>query len=459
MTLRLYNTLTRKLENFVPLRNEVGIYSCGLTVQAPPHLGHLKAAITRDILVRWLRHLGYKVKTIENFTDVDDRIIEKQKQTKEDWRIIAQRNIDEYFSACDSLNILRADYYPKASQHIEEIIDLIQRLLENGLAYIKGGDVYYRVRKFSGYGRLSTKSIDELQVGARIEPTESKEDPLDFTLWKAAKPDEPFWLSPWGKGRPGWHIECSAMSMHYLGESFDIHTGGEDLIFPHHENEIAQSVGATGKEFVHYWLHNGLLNLTGEKMSKSTGHYFLISDILKDFAPSVIRLFLLKTQYRSPSDFSRERLEEAHAAYTRIMTYLERPSTGTDQPIENHLLYDRFAGAMNDDLNTPEAIGVIFELVRMGYEHNDLQIGNSIRYYLQILGFSKDQVKTDDVSSRLIELILELRTRARLDKNYKLSDEIRVKLKDMGIVVDDAKEASIYRRLESAYSKDEKEVD
>ncbi|MEO0096454.1 MAG: cysteine--tRNA ligase, partial [candidate division WOR-3 bacterium] len=322
MSLKLYNTLTGSLEEFKPQSDVVRIYSCGLTVQGPPHVGHIRASMTRDILRRWLEFLGYKVRSIENFTDVDDKIIAKQKEFNTDWRMIAEENIQKYINLCDSLNIMKPHYYPRASQHIEEIIDLIQRLIEKGFAYEKSGDVYYRVRKFSDYGKLSKKSIDELLSGARIEPTELKEDPLDFALWKAAKPDEPYWLSPWGKGRPGWHIECSAMSMHYLGESFDIHTGGEDLIFPHHENEIAQSEGATGKEFVHYWLHNGMVNITGEKMSKSTGRYFLMEDIVKDFSPNVIRLFLLKTHYRSPIEFSKERLEEAKSAFERIQTFI-----------------------------------------------------------------------------------------------------------------------------------------
>ncbi|MGD9380749.1 MAG: cysteine--tRNA ligase, partial [candidate division WOR-3 bacterium] len=323
MALRLHNTLTGKTEDFVPLAETVRIYTCGLTVQSEPHVGHIRAALVRDILMRWLKFSGYKVMALENFTDVDDKIIEKQKELKKDWRVIAQEHIDTYLEACDRLNIERASFYPKASQHIEEIINLVELLVKKGFAYEKKGDVYFRVRKFPDYGKLSKKSIDDLMAGARIAPTESKDDPLDFALWKAAKKDEPYWLSPWGKGRPGWHIECSAMSMRYLGETFDIHTGGEDLVFPHHENEIAQSVAATGKPFARYWLHNGWVTLTGEKMSKSTGHYSPIEEVLDKYSANVVRMFMLKTHYRKQLAYNDERLDEARAALTTIRTYLD----------------------------------------------------------------------------------------------------------------------------------------
>uniref|UniRef100_A0A7C6EJ17 Cysteine--tRNA ligase n=1 Tax=candidate division WOR-3 bacterium TaxID=2052148 RepID=A0A7C6EJ17_UNCW3 len=443
MALKIYNTLTRKLEEFRPMGDEVRIYSCGLTVQGPPHVGHIRAAMTRDILRRWLEFLGYKVRAIENFTDVDDKIIIKQKELNSDWRVIAEENIQKYINLCESLNIMKPHYYPRASQHIEEIIDLIQRLIEKGFAYEKSGDVYYRVRKYAEYGKLSKKSIDELQSGARIEPTELKEDPLDFALWKAAKPGEPYWLSPWGKGRPGWHIECSAMSMHYLGESFDIHTGGEDLIFPHHENEIAQSEGATGKNFVRYWLHNGMVNITGEKMSKSTGRYFLMEDIVRDFSANVIRLFLLKTHYRSPIEFSRERLEEAKSAFERIQTFIIKFNESVKEPKLHKL--DEFIQAMDDDLNTPKALGVIFDLVSKGYETGEPDIAESIRHYLKILGFFEARKKNDDLSPRLIDIILRIRNQLRKNKQFELSDEIRNKMIELGIIIDDTKDGSTYR--------------
>lgn len=444
MPLKLFNTLTSRLEEFKPQNEIVRIYSCGLTVQGPPHVGHIRAAITRDILLRWLIHLGYNVKAIENFTDVDDKIIKKQKELNMDWRMIADENAKKYIEMCEFLNIIKPQFYPRASQHIEEIIMLIQRLIQKGFAYEKSGDVYFRVRKFSDYGKLSKKSIDELLSGARIEPTELKEDPLDFALWKSAKPDEPYWLSPWGRGRPGWHIECSAMSMHYLGETFDIHTGGEDLIFPHHENEIAQSEGATGKKFVQYWIHNGMVNITGEKMSKSTGRYFLIEEIIRDFSANVIRLFLLKSHYRSPIEFSKERLEEARSAYSRIQTFLDK-FVEVDKNINMQRL-DEFTAAMNDDLNTPQALGIIFELINKGYETNDIGIAESIRQYLKILGFVEEKKETDDLSPKLLEIILHLRNQLRKNKQYEIADELRKKLNDLGIIINDNLNESTYRR-------------
>lgn len=442
MALRLYNTSARALEEFKPLGEVVRVYSCGLTVQGQPHVGHMRAALTRDILVRWLAYLGYRVRSIENFTDVDDKIIEKQREQNTDWRVIAQSNIERYLAACVALNIRLADFYPRASQHIEEIIRLVEVLIAKGYAYEKAGDVYYRVRRFPGYGKLSGKSIDDLLSGARIEPTEHKEDPLDFALWKAAKPGEPSWFSPWGKGRPGWHIECSAMSQHHLGESFDIHTGGEDLIFPHHENEIAQSEGATGKPFVRYWLHNGFVRLTGEKMSKSTGHFKMIEEILKEYSANTVRLFLLKTHYRNPVEFSRERLEEAKAAYARLANYLERnPGTDTESEI---LKREEFVAAMNDDLNTPQALGIIFDLVALGHENNHPGIPGSIRHMLDALGFQVATSARDDLSPRLIDVLLEVRNGLRGKKDFQTSDEIRSRLLKLGIVIDDTKDVSTY---------------
>lgn len=443
MGLRLYNTLTRKTEEFKPRGDTVGIYTCGLTVQGPPHVGHIRSAITRDILIRWLEYSGYTVKSIENFTDIDDKIIEKQRKNKEDWRMIAHRHIEKYLRACDILNIKRATFYPWASQHMEEIIVLVKKLIDKSFAYEKKGDVYFRVRKFPNYGRLSKKSIDELISGARIAPAESKEDPLDFALWKAAKPDEPSWLSPWGKGRPGWHIECSAMSMHYLGESFDIHTGGEDLIFPHHENEIAQSVAATGKEYVRYWLHNGWVTLGGEKMAKSTGHYFLIEDVLKNYSPNVIRLYLLKTQYRNQIEFSKDRLDEAKAAYSRIKISVEEFKE-LPEKIEP-LMLGEFTEAMNDDLNTPKALGKIYDLVKKGHEKKSVEIAASIKYYLAVLGFREELENSGELSCQLIDIILHIRNKLRNEKKYDLADKIRTDLENLGIKLADTKGVSLHR--------------
>jgi cysteinyl-tRNA synthetase len=483
MALRLHNTLTGKTEDFVPLAETVRIYTCGLTVQSEPHVGHIRAALVRDILMRWLKFSGYKVMALENFTDVDDKIIEKQKELKKDWRVIAQEHIDTYLEACDRLNIERASFYPKASQHIEEIINLVELLVKKGFAYEKKGDVYFRVRKFPDYGKLSKKSIDDLMAGARIAPTESKDDPLDFALWKAAKKDEPYWLSPWGKGRPGWHIECSAMSMRYLGETFDIHTGGEDLVFPHHENEIAQSVAATGKPFARYWLHNGWVTLTGEKMSKSTGHYSPIEEVLDKYSANVVRMFMLKTHYRKQLAYDDERLDEARAALTTIRTYLDNAANkyGELENIAEPMMLGEFTAAMNDDLNTSKALGVIYELIKTGNEADSIAIASSVQYYCSLLGFAaKKQVSavphrevmqilmdvqkklqgesrndllqylksdffdriitikhTDQWYTGVVNVLLDLRNRFRKEKNYEFADYIRERLLENNIIIDD----------------------
>lgn len=489
MGLRLYNTLHRELEDFTAPDKTVRLYSCGLTVQGQPHVGHMRAYIARDVLVRWLEYLDYEVRVLENFTDIDDKIIEKQKDQGRDWRLIAEGNITAYLDACRRLNIKRADYYPRASQHIEEIIALVEQLIRKGMAYEKGGDVYFKVRKFPGYGKLSGKSIDELVSGARIAPTEHKDDPLDFTLWKAAKPGEPSWLSPWGRGRPGWHIECSAMSMHYLGETFDIHMGGEDLIFPHHENEIAQSEAATGKQFARFWVHNGWVLLRGEKMAKSTGHYFLISDLLKKYSPNVIRLYLLKTHYRTQIEFSEDRLVEAQAAFGRIMTFVHeyRDLKKATDPLR----FDEFTEAMNDDLNTARALGIVFELVNEGYEESSQNIAASVLFYLDLLGFTDEKVpepfdevmgilkdvrtkieqenkslladvkdglfdrvsdmrNSRDAFDVVMSVLLDVRNRMRRDKNYAFADYIRERLWEVRIRIHDRDpETSTYRLEET----------
>ena len=479
MAFRLHNTLSGKIEDFVPQTDTVRIYTCGLTVQSEPHVGHIRAALVRDILMRWLCFKGFKVVALENFTDVDDKIIEKQKEFKKDWRMIAQEHIDTYLWACDALNIERATFYPRASQHIEEIITLVQTLIEKGFAYEKKGDVYFRVRKFPDYGRLSKKSIDDLMTGARIACSEWKDDPLDFALWKAAKPDEPYWLSPWGKGRPGWHIECSAMSMHHLGETFDIHTGGEDLVFPHHENEIAQSVAATGKTFAKYWMHNGWVTLTGEKMSKSTGHYSPIREVLGKYSAGVIRMFMLKTHYRKQLEYAEERLDEARAALATIQSFLGRQDQVSD--ISKPLMLEEFIQAMDDDMNTSRALGVIHELIKKGYETGDPTIASSVKYYLSLLGFADkketipepyadvmavlveveeklQRAKRDDLIEmiksefhskltklhaaselfpRIINLLMDVRNIFRKEKNYEFADYIRNKLMEKNIIIED----------------------
>ena len=329
MSIKVYNTLTRQKEEFVPIEpGKASIYVCGVTPYNHPHIGNARPFVTWDVIHRFLEHEGYEVTHVQNFTDVDDKIINAANKEGVAWSDICGRYIDAYFEAIDKLNVRRADIYPRVSDHMAEIIAMVEKLIENGFAYEVEGDVYYRVEKFDRYGELSGRNLDDMLAGARIDVDERKENPMDFALWKAAKPGEPSWTSPWGEGRPGWHIECSVMSMKYLGESFDFHGGGSDLIFPHHENEIAQSEGCTGKHpFVKYWLHNGFITVNEEKMSKSLGNFFLVVDILEHFEPETLRFFILSTHYRSPLDFSDERLKEAERSLTRLATALENLRT------------------------------------------------------------------------------------------------------------------------------------
>ena len=385
MSLKLTNTLTGRAEEFKPLSGTVGIYTCGMTVQDQPHVGHMRAYVTSDILRRYLEFSGYKVMALQNVTDIDDKIIARSQEEKTDYRIIAERYHQEYLDVADRMNILRPNVFPRATQHIQEMIELIERLVAKGVAYESGGDVYFEVAKFPDYGKLSKKKVEDLIAGHRVALGELKRSPADFALWKAAKPDEPYWHSPWGKGRPGWHIECSAMSMHYLGDTFDIHMGGEDTVFPHHENEIAQSEAATGKPFARFWIHNAHLNLTGEKMSKSTKHFYAARDILDKYSANAVRLYFLKAHYRSPIEFSHERLDEAEAAWTRIDNFLKR-ATGTDAKPD----FAPFKAAMDDDLNTPQTLGLIFDAVAAGDAAR-------IQGYLAALGFTTETERVRSV--------------------------------------------------------------
>jgi cysteinyl-tRNA synthetase len=421
MALHLTNTLSGKKELFKPLGDTVKIYICGMTVQGPPHFGHMRAYITSDILIRYLKFLGYKMKVIQNFTDIDDKVIEKSLEEKIDYRVIAEKHIQEYYEVADKMNIRRADIYPKATQHIQEIIELIQKLINKGYAYESGGDIYFAVDKFSDYGKLSKKKLDDLIAGARVEVRTQKKNPADFALWKASKPNEPYWESPWGQGRPGWAIECSAMSMHYLGETLDLHLGGEDLIFPHHENEIAQSEAATGKPFVRYWIHNSMLNLTGEKMSKSTKHFITAKELLDKYAPNVLRLYFLKSHYRSPQEFDFKILDANKEAWTRIHDFLKTAITELDEHIlqsENKVgnlnahgteissrspkTINTYKEAMDDDLNTPKAIAIIFNRIKDGFDAIQAkktaelkEIYLEVLFYLNNLGFSMEEYNSE----------------------------------------------------------------
>uniref|UniRef100_A0A7C4WF40 Cysteine--tRNA ligase n=1 Tax=candidate division WOR-3 bacterium TaxID=2052148 RepID=A0A7C4WF40_UNCW3 len=448
----LFNTLTREKERFKPLiENQVRIYTCGMTVQDSPHLGHLRTFVFADVLRRFLEFLGYQVIYIQNFTDIDDKIIQKAKEEKVDWRDIGQRYIDEYFSVSDLMNLKRANSYPKASQFILEMIELIQKLLRKGYAYKTRSGVYFEVEKFPGYGKLSKKKIDELISGVRIEIDEEKKNPLDFALWKSYKEGEPYWYAPFGRGRPGWHIECSAMAMHYLGETFDIHIGGEDLIFPHHENEIAQSEAATGKPFVKYFLHNGLLLLKGEKMAKSTKNYFLAKEALKSYPPDVIRLFLLKAHYRSPYEFSIERLEEAKSQWQRIKEFFIFAQR--EKYESKFIVPEKIVNILLDDLNTPMVIGEIFKMIEEFFKTKDHSLYSPIYSSLKLLGFKLEEKETLYLKEKdNIEKLVKARTIARENKDYNISDKIRNALNYLGYELRDTNSETIY------FQKEEKPV-
>ncbi len=478
MTLRVYDTLRGTKDEFTPVeKGKVGIYFCGMTVQDRPHLGHMFAFVAGDMIRRYLAYKGYDVTYVQNFTDIDDKIIARANEEGVDYRTVADRNIAEYFKFAEVLNILPADVYPRATEHIEDIIALIRRLEEKGLAYSAGGDVFYRVRRFPEYGKLSKRRVDELVSGARIDVDGQKEDPLDFTLWKGAKEGEPSWESPWGKGRPGWHIECSVMSMKYLGETLDMHGGGRDLVFPHHENEIAQSEGATGKPFVRYWMHNGLINLRGEKMSKSTGHFFSVEDVNKDFNGDVIRFYLLSTHFRSNSEFSEERLKEAEAGFERIKNlciHLDEklsepvdeggaaPSGGAEGLGEIVLEVRRdFEEAMDDDFNSGEAIGHIFRLVRevnrirassgeiLARDRKTLEeIRDAMRMFDSVLGLFRGGLPRAglEVPDEVERLVAE-REEARAAKDWNRADELRDRVLELGFTIEDRADGPALKRV------------
>ena len=458
--IQLHNTLTGKKETFTPInKGEVSMYVCGITPYDEVHLGHARANVTFDIIRRHLELSGFKVHFITNFTDVDDKIIKRAAEVKTTPKELASKFIDDYFAQIDKLQVKRADAYPKVTETIPQIIAFIQKLIEKGFAYEAGGDVYYSVRKFSDYGKLSKRKIEDLQVGARVEPGEQKKDPLDFALWKKSKPEEPAdvsWDSPWGKGRPGWHIECSVMSTNALGATIDIHGGGQDLIFPHHENEIAQSEAATGAQFVKYWVHNGFVTINHEKMSKSLGNFFTLSGIFKKFTPRVIRYYLLTQHYMSPLDFSDENIIQAKNALEgldeALMKLADMPEPialpGHLHDLNTEILQetvDKFKAMLDDDFNTERALAVLHELKKEIFQklaakdtkdsHWLRKANFTLKFLLQdYLGVSlpkKEQV-TDDADKFRRE-----REQARKDKNWKLSDELRAKIDSLGYRVED----------------------
>ncbi|MEK7196161.1 MAG: cysteine--tRNA ligase, partial [Nitrospirota bacterium] len=370
--MRIYNTLAGEKEDFIPLvKDRVNMYVCGVTVYDNCHIGHARSAIVFDVIQRYLKYKGFNVKFVRNFTDIDDKIINRAKKEGIPWNEVARKYTEEFYNDMDSLGVARADIEPKATEHIKEIIDIVKGLIDKGYAYEKDGSIYFEVNKFHEYGKLSKRDKEDMIAGARVEVDVRKKDPMDFALWKASKEGEPFWESPWGKGRPGWHIECTAMSIKHLAESFDIHGGGADLIFPHHENEIAQSEAFTGKPFVKYWVHNGFITIDKEKMSKSLGNFFTIKEVLDRYDPEVVRFFLLSTHYRSPIEFSDEQLKEAEVSIDRYYTTLIRiadfpgkgdvkdKTSGIEKPFEGvvNSFKEKFQAAMDDDFNTALALG------------------------------------------------------------------------------------------------------
>ena len=474
--LKVYNTLTREKEEFKPLEEgKVGIYCCGVTPYNHPHIGNARPFVIWDVIRRYFACKGYEVRYIQNFTDVDDKIIHAANQEGVAWSDISARYIKSYFASMDALNVRHADLYPRVSETIPEILSMIEKLVEKGYAYpLENGDVFYRVEKFAEYGKLSGRKLEDMQAGARIEVDSRKHHPMDFALWKAAKPGEPFWDSPWGKGRPGWHIECSAMSLKYLGEKFDFHGGGSDLIFPHHENEIAQSQACIGdtKSFAQYWLHNGFITIKNEKMSKSRNNFFTVHDILKEFPGEVVRFFILQTHYRSPLDFNEDRLKEAQASLARLQNtkaYIEELSklegssnTAASLAEKAEKLLADFYVAMDDDFNTALAISQMFALskeINIYYQEvtggkagfDAVSFGKAAEAYekmASVIGILETNEKTgeDGLADKLMDLILEIRQEARQEKNWKTADKIRDGLKALGIVIEDSKNGARWKK-------------
>lgn len=456
--LQIHNTLTRQKEDFVPLvPGEIGMYVCGVTVYDLCHIGHARTFVCFDMIVRYLRHRGYKVKYVRNITDIDDKIIRRANEKGIDPRELSENFIKEMYSDFDRLNIARPDFEPRATENIPEIISLVEKLISKGFAYVAdNGDVMFAIDRFKNYGRLSGQKLEELEAGARVEVQKSKRNPFDFVLWKMAKPGEPEWDSPWGKGRPGWHIECSAMNSRLLGNKFDIHGGGSDLIFPHHENEIAQSCCAHDTSYVNYWMHSGMVMIDDEKMSKSLGNFFTIRDVLEQYDAETVRYFLLSAQYRSALNYSQDNLNNARASLSRLYTALRDvkvgPAAGGEEFVE------RFNTFMDDDFNTPGAISVLFELAKAvntsscaeaeGLAGRLVELGGILGLLYQdpvkYLQGQSDGASDDETA--LIESLIEQRREARARKDFAAADEARNKLTEMGIVLEDGPSGTTWRR-------------
>ena len=479
-TLRVYNDMTRKKEEFVPLEpGKVKIYVCGVTPYNHPHIGNARPCVVWDVIRRFLEHEGYDVTHVQNFTDIDDKIIWEANKEGVTWDTICNRYIKAYFEVMDKLHVKRAHIYPRVSEHIPDIIKTVEALIANGYGYVVDGDVYYRVEKFEHYGELSGRNLEDMLAGARVDVDERKENPMDFALWKAAKPGEPSWDSPWGKGRPGWHIECSTMSTKYLGNTLDFHGGGSDLIFPHHENEIAQSEGATGVHpFVRYWVHNGFITINSEKMSKSLGNFMTVLDILKEYEPEVVRYFILNTHYRSPLDFSDERLEEAKRSLERLRTAQnnlkeieaqinagpDAESLALGQKVAE--IRQGFMDAMNDDFNTSLAISYQFALAKeINVYHNAIlagtkkpdgklvdQIHKVWREMADIIGILEDVPAAGQEGGAVtneeaaIAAKIEERQAARKARDFAKADAIRDELAAQGIILEDTPQGVRWKR-------------
>jgi cysteinyl-tRNA synthetase len=454
--LKIYNTLHREKQDFIPIEpDKVRMYVCGMTVYDYCHLGHARVLVVFDMINRWLKTSGFNVTYVRNITDIDDKIIKRAAENGESIDVLTGRFISAMDEDAAALGVEKPDHEPRATQFVPGMIQMIQALMDRGLAYVaKSGDVCYSVHKFPGYGKLSGKSLDDLRAGERVGVDAGKQDPLDFVLWKMAKPGEPHWDSPWGNGRPGWHIECSVMSDALLGEHFDIHGGGQDLQFPHHENEIAQSEGTHGHQHVNYWIHNGFVRIDNEKMSKSLGNFFTIREVLAKYDPEVVRFFILRAHYRSPLNYSDQHLDDAKGALSRLYTALKNVVPASCNIDWSDPFAARFRTAMDDDFNTPEAMAVLFDLANEANKTNDPQRSALLKALAGVLGllerdaseFLQGSVAESGISAEQIEALITARVAARKAKNFAESDRIRQELLDAGVVLEDGPQGTVWRR-------------
>jgi cysteinyl-tRNA synthetase len=455
--LRIYNSLARDKQNFAPINlGKVRMYVCGMTVYDYCHLGHARVMVVFDMVARWLRASNLDVTYVRNITDIDDKIIKRAAENNETIDILTGRFIHAMDEDSAALGVIRPDFEPRATHHVPDMVDMISRLIAKNLAYLgENGDVFYSVHDFKDYGKLSGKSLDDLRAGERVEVDSFKRDPLDFVLWKSAKPGEPSWDSPWGPGRPGWHIECSVMSEHHLGEHFDIHGGGADLQFPHHENEIAQSEGAHDCTFVNYWMHNGFVRVDDEKMSKSLGNFFTIREVLKKYDAEVLRFFILRAHYRSPLNYSDQHLDDARQALTRLYTALRDIPTQAIPIDWSNPFAARFQSVMDDDFNTPEAFAVLFELANEINRTKSLESAKLLKSLAGVLGLLQrlpeaflqgSTVQTDNHTPETIENLIQERLNARKERNFAKSDLIRKELAEKGIILEDGPQGTTWRR-------------